>query len=265
MIEEAFSCGRKLKKYLRSFFFFFSFFLGFHVFLCSLFNQSSTVCRPSRVIMSIDEKPNIPKIIITGFSVFPGVTKNPTELLIEKLSSKTLRNENTLYDILEVSAEGASERLIELQKQADRNTTWIHMGVNCRIDCFDIEEKAFNCANFRCPDVRGKTLKNELIVKDDISFARTSFPVLEIQNRLRSQFHKVNISQDAGRYLCNYVYFKSLYWCHKKYSHGRVLFIHVPPFTKISEDKQCKFIQDLMKVLQQSFEEDKNDGVVDDK
>lgn len=55
----------------------------------------------------------------------------------------------------------------------------------------------------------------------------------------------VEISQDAGRYLCEFIFYRSLYECTLRKLDTPVLFIHVPPpsptYTKeqIRETLQC--------------------------
>ena len=56
---------------------------------------------------------------------------------------------------------------------------------------------------------------------------------------------KVSISTDPGRYLCDFVFYKSLHS-----SKGRSLFIHVPPLNKpFSEDELAKIIYDVLQCI----------------
>jgi len=215
------------------------------------------------------EKIKKTRIVLTGFGPFPGVPKNPTETLLGMIQ-KEIKRDDVEFDVFEVSAKGSTEQLERLRKIADAETIWIHLGVNMGIHRFNLEEKAYNCANFRCPDQRGALLKNEKIVKTDSDAMKTSLPLEDICGQMVSLGHDVTISQDAGRYLCNYVYMKSLYYCRKKYSHGKCVFVHVPSFRSISLEKQCKFILDLADALlllnddDDDDDDDDNDDDMDD-
>ena len=56
---------------------------------------------------------------------------------------------------------------------------------------------------------------------------------------------KVSISTDPGRYLCDFVFYKSLHS-----SKGRSLFIHVPPLNKpFNEDELAKIICDVLQCI----------------
>ena len=197
--------------------------------------------------------------VITGFGKFPGVEKNPTETLVELIQRK-IQRDDVHYDVFEVSVKGANERLAALQaKYSTRNTIWLHLGVNMGIDKFNLELRSHNCADFRCPDVSGVRLRNQRIVENKADFIDTSFSLDDICGRLLSLGHKVSVSHDAGRYLCNYVFFKSLYHCAEKHTHKNVLFLHVPPFQSICSDMQCNFVLNLIDMLEEDIKDDSDD------
>ena len=71
---------------------------------------------------------------------------------------------------------------------------------------------------------------------------------------LQMQGFKVRQSDDAGRYLCNYLYYLSLRdrdagdkravaAGHGRRRHTDSLFVHVPPFEHIEKEKQVKFLR----------------------
>jgi hypothetical protein len=61
------------------------------------------------------------------------------------------------------------------------------------------------------------------------------------------------VSQDAGRYVCNYSYFISLEEAIKRKQHIFSLFVHVPPFSKVSKETQLEFLYDLFRQLATCF------------
>ena len=67
--------------------------------------------------------------------------------------------------------------------------------------------------------------------------------------------HKVVVSEDAGRYICNWTYYLSLAECAKRQERDanlvkmHALFVHVPRFECVAEDAQFKFITDLLQRL----------------
>jgi hypothetical protein len=72
-------------------------------------------------------------------------------------------------------------------------------------------------ASFRVPDEDGDVLTGELIVKDGPSRLLTALPLDEIVATLKRNGHeRVGTSEDAGRFLCNYLYYSSLFACNRR-------------------------------------------------
>lgn len=57
-------------------------------------------------------------------------------------------------------------------------------------------------------------------------------------------------SDDAGRFVCNYVYYHSLRYAEE--NSIKSLFVHVPLFLTIDEETQMQFIASLLEVLASS-------------
>jgi pyroglutamyl-peptidase len=71
--------------------------------------------------------------------------------------------------------------------------------------------------------------------------------VNELTKSLRKIGHDVVPSDDAGRFVCNYVYYHSLRFAEQ---HGiKSLFVHVPLFLTIDEEVQMHFAASLLELL----------------
>ncbi|KAL8157080.1 hypothetical protein AgCh_001974 [Apium graveolens] len=126
----------------------------------------------------------------------------------------------------------------------------LHLGVNSASIKFAIEQQAVNEATFRCPDELGWQPQQLPIVPADggISQTReTCCSVEAILDILKEEGHSVTISKDAGRYVCNYVYYHSLLFAEQK-GH-KSLFVHVPLFSKIKEETQMEFVAALLEAI----------------
>ena len=64
---------------------------------------------------------------------------------------------------------------------------------------------------------------------------------------LSSKGYDVMVSNDAGRFVCNYVYYQSLY--HASLHGTKSLFVHVPLFNKINKNTQFQFTISLFEAL----------------
>ncbi|XP_057493342.1 uncharacterized protein LOC130778872 [Actinidia eriantha] len=205
-------------------------------------------------------------IHVTGFKKFHGVSENPTETIVINL--KEYRKKNGLpkglilgsCSILETAGQGAVVPLYQTLQSAvsmkDSESSnlgrviWLHFGVNSGATRFAIEKQAVNEATFRCPDEMGwKPQKVPIIPADGgISQKReTALPVEEITRTLAKMGYDVMTSDDAGRFVCNYVYYHSLRFAEQ--NGIKSLFVHVPLFLAIDEETQMQFAASLLEVL----------------
>jgi hypothetical protein len=70
---------------------------------------------------------------------------------------------------------------------------------------------------------------------------------------LTERRHDVRVSQDAGRYVCNFTYYLSLLHTQKlRQRHGRplhTLFLHVPPAEVVPLPRQLHLLLDLLQAI----------------
>ncbi|XP_010914683.1 uncharacterized protein [Elaeis guineensis] len=212
------------------------------------------------------EGTSVTTIHVTGFKRFHGVSENPTETIVSNLKAymqkKGLPKGLVLgsCNVLEVAGEGALAPLYNFLESAamgrDSESTnagrviLLHFGVNSGSTTFAIENQAINEATFRCPDELGwKPQRVPIIASDgDISRTReTSLPVNEITKALAKMGYLVIPSDDAGRFVCNYVYYHSLQFAEQRGI--KSLFVHVPLFLTIDKETQMQFVASLLEVL----------------
>lgn len=209
------------------------------------------------------EGPKPITIHVTGFKKFQGVADNPTETIVNKLKDyvekRGLPAGVTLGSctVLEVAGEGELPQLLQtlqsgISKDAasNANIVWLHLGVNSGALKFAIEQQAVNEATFRCPDESGWQPQQVQIVPEDGGISRkrvTSLPVEAIFKFLKKEAFDVIISDDAGRFVCNYVYYNSLQFAEQ---HGnKSLFVHFPLFSRINEETQMRFTASLLDAI----------------
>lgn len=76
---------------------------------------------------------------------------------------------------------------------------------------------------------------------------KTSCSIEAILKFLKNKDYDVTISDDAGRFVCNYVYYHSLRFAEQK-GH-KSLFVHVPLFSRVDEATQMKFAASLLEAI----------------
>uniref|UniRef100_A0A0E0QBU0 Pyrrolidone-carboxylate peptidase n=2 Tax=Oryza rufipogon TaxID=4529 RepID=A0A0E0QBU0_ORYRU len=186
------------------------------------------------------EGPSVVTVHVTGFKKFHGVAENPTEKIVGNLKSfvekKGLPKNLVLGSctVLETAGQGALGTLYKVLESAiaERENGssaqgQIHFGVNSGATRFALENQAVNEATFRCPDELGWKPQRVPIVPSDGAISRTretTLPVNELTKSLRKTGYDVMPSDDAGRFVCNYVYYHSLRFAEQ---HGiKSLFMH---------------------------------------
>ncbi|CAL4914560.1 unnamed protein product [Urochloa decumbens] len=212
------------------------------------------------------EGPSPVTVHVTGFKRFYGVAENPTEKIVRNLQSfveKRGMPKGLMLGsctILEAAGQGALGPLYELFESSVVNrecgslnqgqVILLHFGVNSGSHRFALENQAVNEATFRCPDELGWKPQRVPIMSSDGSILQsrqTTLPVKEISKSLQQMGYDVAPSDDAGRFVCNYVYYHSLRFAEK---HGiRSLFVHFPLFSAIDEEVQMLFVASLLEVL----------------
>jgi len=215
------------------------------------------------------------KFVVTGFGKFHGVEVNPSEVLVTNLTDSALSKElGIITAVVEVSIEGADSALAALHKrEADQTNTlsesgenngaspsnrrdesddviWLHIGVHPEQAGFCLEKVAWNEASFRVADQRGAQPQKQLILDAPTAqpSLRTSINVEDLAHALRSAEFSVETSEDPGRYLCNYIYYRSLEHS-RKHHRSYSLFLHTPPFEHQNFETQVSFLRTLLSFL----------------
>ena len=176
--------------------------------------------------------------VLTGFGPFGSVTENPSSI---NLTTLTHRDDVHVITDVRVSVAGVSDCLAKIERLQLPDPVCLHFGVNEIATGIQLERFAYNQALFRIPDADGYTTPAEGEVIDPSSDAQlaTAVPI----NYLIDRDSRLAVSTDPGRYLCNYLYFKSLL------RNPRSLFVHVPPYSVMSQLDQVECIERILSLL----------------
>eukprot|EP00939_MAST-03C_sp_MAST-3C-sp1_P001199 g1199.t1 len=199
-------------------------------------------------------------IHLTAFGPFPGVPVNPTEALMEmvkkdKLGVDSVRMTTHVFRCAALDVDDLSKKIHrEESRQGTGKHIWIHMGVHTGSKHLRLEKRAYNCADFRCPDVRGEILKNRAILSNrpSSSYIESDLALETLKRTLsKRESFPVMVSVDAGRYLCNYLFYRTLAFCSDMCAH-KCLFLHIPPFHTVSLSDQTRFVIALIREIVQN-------------
>ena len=166
-----------------------------------------------------------PRVLLTGFGPFPGVDENPSGWLAETLAARKPEGGFDLHGQV-LPTEWNTVAALTPQLYADLEPdVMIHFGVSQATKTFRIEHSAHNRA-LRRADARGALPPKSAISPNGQPRLDSELPVNALAAHLRNQGHGANASRSCGRYLCNFLYYRSLEWAREC---GRdAVFVHVP-------------------------------------
>ncbi|GFY91565.1 peptidase C15, pyroglutamyl peptidase I-like protein [Actinidia rufa] len=203
------------------------------------------------------EGPKSVTIHVTGFNKFHGVSENPTESIVSSnlndlVGRRGLPTGVTLGSctVLETAGDGALPMLYNIMESGVVKGNANNEQVVWWAVKFAIERQAANEATFRCPDELGWQPQQLPIIHEDGGISRTretSCSVEAILRFLKKKGFDVTVSDDAGRFVCNYVYYHSLRFAQLR-GH-KSLFVHVPLFSRIDEETQMQFAAALLEAI----------------
>jgi pyroglutamyl-peptidase len=166
------------------------------------------------------------KIILAGFNRFSDLDANPTELIIQNIA----KNQDRIFALtLETDYSVAGNKIRHLIRQKVPDIV-ICLGVSPGTSSIGLERTAVNLDDDLTPDNSGRVLIGQEIVSNGPQFYRSTLPLGQIQHALKLAGIPVYTSDDAGRYVCNHVFYLARYQIEqlgwgKKVKCG---FIHVP-------------------------------------
>ena len=163
------------------------------------------------------------KILITAFLPFGGDNINPTELILNELNDeiKGVKIEKFLLPVEFLKSIEEIKNYYDMIKP----DALIMLGLAGGRREISVEIVARNIRNARIPDNSGYQPVNEEIIKDSDYYLYNTLPNEMITEILEKENIPVKISNDAGMYVCNNIFYAML-----EYNKGNIPtgFIHVP-------------------------------------
>jgi len=168
------------------------------------------------------------RVLLAGFGPFPGAPVNPSALLVAAVA----RRRRPALAGLQLSthvfatAYAAVDRDLPKLFAADPDAVLI-FGLAGRRRRLCIETRARNAVSLLFPDAAGHRPPAAAIAPDQPRARRGNAPFARLLAAVRPSGFPAQLSRDAGRYLCNYVYWRAL----QRVRNGTplVAFVHIPP------------------------------------
>lgn len=196
------------------------------------------------------------EVIITGFGPFEGCAENPSSAVARDAVRILQGRETKAVCLADISVCLSEVRSFvqSLHKDASAQPrVVIHLGVAAQLSEVHVEGCAVNEASFRVADNSGhKPLSAPLIDADGVGAVR--YPRLNVDalaETLRSAGYAVKPSSDAGRFLCNAIFYLSLAAsCRNTFA----LFVHIPPLSVMPLERTSTLVADLTGLISKEIE-----------
>ncbi|XP_060822943.1 pyroglutamyl-peptidase 1 isoform X1 [Bombus pascuorum] len=184
-------------------------------------------------------------VLVTGFGPFDNHIVNASWEAAKELSklcikSKELMDVEVIVKEIPVSYEDVTKYVPKFWQEY-KPIVVLHLGVSRQARCLTIECRAHSNGYLRkdifnkCPDE--SNIESEIF--------ETKINAKQICNIINESSDKTKcnacISYNAGRYLCEYIFYKSLQIAPK-----RTLFVHVPDFNQYSSVQSAKGLYEIL-------------------
>jgi len=168
------------------------------------------------------------RVLLVGFGPFPGAPRNPSAVLAKRLAR---RRRPALASILRSSHIFATAYAAvdsELPKLlAGKPHIVLMFGLAARRRQLCIETQARNARSVLFPDVRGFRPARGVIASGEPAALRSAAPFAQLLAAAQATRMPSRLSRDAGRYVCNYSYWRALALADRGHR-PLVQFIHIP-------------------------------------
>jgi pyroglutamyl-peptidase len=170
-------------------------------------------------------------VLLIGFGPFPGAAKNPSADLAKALAR---RRRPALAGIARAAHELATTYAAVDRDLpglfAQRPDIVLIFGLAARRRHLSIETRARNAVSVLFPDASGYRPRRGVIAPGEPSARKPVTPLAGLLGAMRPSGVPTRLSRDAGRYLCNYAYWRAL----QRADHGKPLvqFVHIPALAR---------------------------------
>lgn len=186
----------------------------------------------------------IVKILLTGFEAFGDVEENPSQVIVEQMAHAHHLPEHIdlICEILPVEYEASGKRIRELIDDHQPDAV-VMTGVAASRDKISVEFWARNVITAQSPDNSGMIFDNHPINPDESikHFLPSTLPASSMYYQLRHDDIPAEMSNNAGGYVCNYVFYSAVNYIKRKHLNNMMAgFIHIPTFDAISKVDMLK-------------------------
>ena len=168
------------------------------------------------------------RVLLIGFGPFPGAPRNPSAVLVKRLAKRRRPALAAAIRTAHIFTTAYAAIDSELPKLfANEPDIVLMFGLAARRRRLCIETQARNARSILFPDVRGYRPARGVIALGEQAARRGGAPFARLLAAAHANRMPARLSRDAGRYVCNYSYWRALALADYR-SGPLVQFIHIP-------------------------------------
>lgn len=167
-----------------------------------------------------------PTILLTGFAPFDGQPTNPSWEAVRALRGKRIAGHRIVARCLPVAFDASLKQLRAALRETSPALV-VCMGLAGGRERISLERVAINVDDARIPDNEGDQPIDEAVVAGGPAAYFSTLPIKSMLAGLRDAGFPVEISQTAGTYVCNHVFYGLMHALRNR-RRIRAGFIHIP-------------------------------------
>ena len=188
-------------------------------------------------------------VLVTGFEPFGGESRNPSAEVALALDGRVIAGSSVMGQVLPCVF-GLALRHLRNSVRRFRPELVICLGQAGGRSCLSLERVAINVDDARIPDNAGAAPVDETIASNGPVAYWSTLPIKRIMATLREAGLMVDISQTAGTFVCNHVFYGLMRTLAR--SGGRGGFIHIP-YAR-GQGEPCMEIEDMVRGIALAIE-----------
>ena len=180
------------------------------------------------------------RILLTGFEPFGAVRANPSGEIVGRIAARARsRDEKDLFTAILPTEFSAAAKKIRRLIRTIRPAAIVCLGVAPSRKTISLERVALNLDDERLPDNAGLIRLGRPIARGGPAAYWSTLPLERMRQALDGRGIRANISNHAGTYVCNHVFYAARHEIERMKARSRCGLIHVPGVRKQGKNSKA--------------------------
>ena len=194
-----------------------------------------------------DDRPAVARlsgdVLVTGFEPFGGAASNPSGDVALRLDGESLAGGRRVRGLVLPCVFGAARQALVAALRAHHYAVVLGLGLAASRRELSVERVAINLDDARIPDNAGAQPIDVPIVPGAPTAYFATLPVKAIAAALHASGLPGIVSQTAGTFVCNHVFYALMHHAATEAPSLRGGFLHLPPTEVLPLDRQVEAVR----------------------